>query len=165
MNLRFLSFLRKMRCVTARRRKAHVPLAAVAATCKKFLFPVRIDIAKHFSRLRIPHQRAERDRDHHVIPAFSEPIVRSAAFSVACREFCPEPKIDQIAFVLVAYNIYVAALSAVAAVRAAVRKAFEALERIHSVAAVARFDRDLNFIRKQRCHCHCSPFCFSCLSA
>ena len=148
-NLRLFPLLREVGRVPPRSGKAHVALAAPAAAREQNLFAVRIHVAQNFARLRVAHEGAEGHGKDDVLPALAETVVRAAPLAVARGELGSEAVIGQIALVLVADDVHVAALAAVAAVRPAVGKPLEALKGVHSVAAVARLDGNFYLIRKQ----------------
>ena len=146
--LRFLTLLRKMRRVPPRRGEADVALAAVPAPREQLLFAVGVHVAEDPARFGVAHDGAEGDGKDDVRPALAETVVRAAALAVARLELGAEAVIGEVVLVFVADDVHVAAPAAVAAVRPAVGEAFKTLERVHAVAAVARFYRNFYLVRE-----------------
>ena len=150
------ALLREIGRVTPRRRETHVAFAAVSAARHEDLPPVLEHVADQEPRVRVAHQRPQRNLDIDVFSALAEALVGSAVFAVVRKIFPCKAEGEQIVHVLVAHEIHVAAPAAVAAVGPACGFAFIGLEGIHSVAAVARLDEYFYLIRKFAV-CHSFP--------
>ena len=144
----FFSLLRKIGGVPSRGRKTNVAFSAVPAAGDENFLSVLEYVADQPVRLRIAHQRSQRNFDIDILSALSRTLIRAALFPVFGKKFPGKAEGKQIVHVLIAHEIHVSAAAAVAPVRTARGFALKCLEGIHSVAAVAGFDKDFYFIRK-----------------
>ncbi len=140
MRLGFFTLLRKVRRVPARSGKTHVAFAAASALGNKFFFSVFKHIRYYGIRFKVFNNRTERDFNYNVVAAASETFVRAAALAVARGIFAYIPKRQKVVHRRICLNVNISAVAAVAAVRAAGGFAFVRLKRVHTVAAVARFN-------------------------
>ena len=100
----------------------------------------------------VPHQRAPGDADHQVGAVLARLAAALTVHAVFCHVFALVAEVHQGGHVVVHLQDNGAALAAVAAVRAAGRHIFFAVERHCAVAAVARPDRDPGLVDKCCCH-------------
>ena len=119
--------------------KPYVPFTAVAAFCHQHLLPVFEHVANQSTAFFVANKSAKRHFDKHILTAFPKAFLR-AAHSAVFREIArSKTEREQVVHVLIPNEIYVAALTAVAAVRTASRLAFVGFEGVHAVAAVPCF--------------------------
>ena len=128
--------------------EAHVALASPAPFGYELFIAVAEHIADDRFALVVPDYGADGNLYDDVGAALAGAPVCAAAFAVARHIFIGKAEGQQIVHRPVGKQIDVAALAAVTAVGAAGGLALEGLERIHSVAAVARFDCYADFVRK-----------------
>ena len=153
MLLYLFTLLRKVGGMASCRRKTNVPLAAVAAARYEYLLPVLEDVTNQPARLFIAYKRTQRNFDIHIFSALTKAFLRATHLTVFRKKFGRETEGEQVVHVLVAYEIYVAALTAVTAVGPASRFSLKSLEGVHSVAAVTRFDKYSHLVGKfTNCH-------------
>ena len=128
MRLRLLPLLREVRRVAAGGGEAHVALAPLAAAGDEVLFAVGVHVAQQLavsaSRTRVPRGRAMTTSS----PPLPKQLLVPPPLAVARLEAGAEAELDEVVLVLVADDVHVAALAAVAAVRAAVREALKLLK-------------------------------------
>ena len=133
------ALLREIGCMPTRRGETNVTFPAVAAARHEHFLPVFKHVANEPTRFFVANERSKRDFDIRVLSAFSKATVRAAHFAVFRQKAGRKTEREQIVHILIPDEIYVAALTAVAAVRTARGLAFKGFERIHTVATVARF--------------------------
>ena len=148
-----LPFLREVGRVAARRGEAHVALAPSSARENAVHFAVLIHVADDLARIHVANQGAARNFHNNVCTALPKALVGAAALAVSRKILRDIAERKQIVHVLIADEIDVSAISAVAAIRPARRLALVRLEGVHAISPVARLDRNFYLIRKAiRCH-------------
>ena len=147
-DLAFLPRLGEVRRLTGRRGEVRVAPAAAAALEQDVLLPRLVHIGHQTAVGNQTHRRAHRHFDDEILGALAAAERRRAVFAVVGGVFALIAEIHQRVHVRVGEQHNVAAVAAVAAVRAAVLHKFFAMERDRAVAAVSGLRGDFNLIDK-----------------
>ena len=141
--------LGKIGCMAARRRKPSIALASAPAFEETDLLAMLEHVADDLARFKVADERPAGHFENDVPAAFARTKVASTALAVFCKIFRGKAVGEQVVHVAIGEDKDAAAIAAVAAVRTAGGFALVRLERIHSVAAVARLDGNSHFIGKR----------------
>ena len=147
-DLRFDAGLGEVRRLPGRGGKVLVAPAALAALQQRAGFPGGVHIRHHAAGLVIPDHRAHRHLDHQVFAPLAGATVGASVPAVFRRVLAFEAEVQQRMHVLVGIELDVAAVAAVAAVRAAVHHILLPVEGGGSVSAVSGLRRDFYLINE-----------------